>query len=194
MRRSRARRTSCSWASRTPTCVADLYGKLDQQKREASAAPFCQHCWFTYCASTVAALERPVMSKMADKRRGIEVAALRQSLWRAPGEEFGDPAVVDARPSPEVATDYVRWVDTDIMIADPLTKVMDPEKLIVAMQSNFWDLRQPEEGFAKKRARQAQHRRRMKTGSRLTSELVSSLVEALPPVKQEGCEVSSTQC
>ena len=31
--------------------------------------------------------------------------------------------------APEDATDLVRWIDTDVMVADPLTKTMEPVKL-----------------------------------------------------------------
>ena len=36
------------------------------------------------------------------------------------------------------------------MIADPLTKVMDPAKLQAALDTNTWDLRQPTESVVNK--------------------------------------------
>ena len=66
------------------------------------------------------------MSKITDRRLGIEVAALRQSLWRKPGEELG-ACLEDERPSRDEAADVVQWIDTDIMIVDPLTKAMSSE-------------------------------------------------------------------
>ena len=47
------------------------------------------------------------MSKITDRRLGIEVAALRQSLWRKPGEELG-ACLEDERPSQEDAVDVVQ--------------------------------------------------------------------------------------
>ena len=98
------------------------------------------------------------MSKITDRRLGIEVAALRQSLWRKPGEELG-ACLEDERPSQEDAADVVQWIDTDIMIVDPLTKAMTSEKLYKALDSNFWELKQPVESIEKKRQKQRQRRK-----------------------------------
>ena len=58
-----------------------------------------------------------------------------------------------------MATDSIRWIDTDCMIADPLTKVMDPVKLLDALDTNRWSLKQPIESIIKKRAKQLQRRK-----------------------------------
>ena len=113
--------------------------------------------WFTDCQSVRDALVRPTMNKMTDKRLSIKIASMRQSLWRSPGEAVGDPTVSDAPPT--TPTDVVRWIDTDVMIADPLTKVMSPDKLVTAMQSNYWDTSQPIESVVKKRAKQLARRK-----------------------------------
>ena len=42
------------------------------------------------------------------------------------------------------------------MLADPLTKSMDPDKLRVALKTNHWDLNAPVESVIKKRAKQLQ--------------------------------------
>ena len=84
----------------------------------------------------------------------IEIAALRQPLWRAPGRAEGDPDYDDYKP--KKTTDKVRWIDTDVMLADPLTKSMDPDKLRVAMKENYWDLVVPVESVIRKRAKQLQ--------------------------------------
>ena len=100
---------------------------------------------------------KPVASKITDKRLSIEIASLRQSLWRKPGQSSGDPIYDDTRP--KVTTDYVRWIDTDVMIADPLTKVMDPQKLLEALDSNYWSIKQPLEAVIKKKAKQLARRK-----------------------------------
>ena len=64
------------------------------------------------------------------------MAAVRQSLWRTPGRAKGDPRTDDTKPSN--ATDIARWVDTDVMLCDPLTKKMDATKLWEALDSNHW--------------------------------------------------------
>ena len=53
---------------------------------------------------------------------------------------------------PSDATDVIRWVDTDIMACDPLTKKMEGAKLTNAMDSNYWDLRQLHEALLKERS------------------------------------------
>ena len=118
---------------------------------------FVRMVWLTDCKSVYDALRRPVMAKMADKRLGIELACLRQSLWRRRGEAIGDSRMCDEMPAD--STDIVRWIDTDVMVADPLTKAMDPEKLIYVMTHGYYDIKQPIESLAKKRQKQAQRRK-----------------------------------
>ena len=48
----------------------------------------------------------------------------------------------------------MRWIDTDVMLADPLTKQMEANKLIEALDSNEWNIRQPIESVIKERAKQ----------------------------------------
>ena len=134
--------------------LADIFGRLDHMDWEAIAAAFMHAEFFTDCESARAALMRPVHGKMAAKRLGIEVASLRQSLWRSPGETVGVPHIDEKRPTE--TTDSIHWIDTDIMLADPLTKAMTGEKLIEAMRTNKWNLSQPIESLAKKRIKQAQ--------------------------------------
>ena len=96
---------------------------------------------------------RPVQGKMSDKRLGIEVASLRQSLWRIPGEIVGLPGLDEKRP--EETTDSIRWIDTDIMLADPRTKSMASDKLTEALRTNKCDIAQPMESLQRKRIKQS---------------------------------------
>jgi hypothetical protein len=116
--------------------------------------------WLTDCDSAVKALQRPVLADITDKRLAIEMAGLRQNLWRVRGTEIGDPRLSDSRPSDEEATDKVRWIDTDVMIADPLTKIMSAEKLNESMDTNTWDIEQPIASIMKKRQKQMQRRKK----------------------------------
>ena len=133
--------------------VADLFGALDLKRWEASAAKFMRQIWFTDCKSLEETLKNPKCSKHSDKRLSIEIASLRQDLWRKKGEEAGDPYEEDYRPSDELLTDTVRWIDTDVMVADPLTKVMEPTKLVHVMETNELDVKQPIDSIVKKRAK-----------------------------------------
>ena len=85
----------------------------------------------------------------------LKVASLRQALWRVQGAVADDPMVYDDKPTFNQCTDMVMWIDTDVMIADPLTKQMDPEKLIHTLNTGRWDPAQPIESLAKKRAKQS---------------------------------------
>ena len=49
-------------------------------------------------------------------------------------------------------TDILRWKDTDVMIADPLLKVMEPVKLVKALETDVLDVEQPIDSVLKKRA------------------------------------------
>ena len=137
--------------------IADLKGVLDMNNWEASSSSHMKQIWFTDCKSVESSLSRPVMAKVSDKRLGIEIAALRQSLWRKPGQRAGEPHVEDEKPSD--ATDVVRWIDTDVMLADPLTKAMEADKLMTALRTNSWDLTQPIESVIKKKAKQLARRK-----------------------------------
>ena len=64
--------------------------------------------------------------------------------------------VTDTLPSSNDATDVCRWVDTDCMSADALTKQMSPEKLVAAIDTNTWSLEQPIESIVRKRDKQRQ--------------------------------------
>ena len=64
--------------------------------------------------------------------------------------------VTDTLQNSSDATDVCRWVDTDCMLADGLTKQMDPEKLVAAINTNTWSLKQPIESILRKRDKQRQ--------------------------------------
>ena len=110
----------------------------------------------TDCDSSRNALVRPTMGKPTDKRLGMTIASLRQAIWRRRGEAIGAPMVTDTLPSSSDATDVCRWVDTDCMLADALTKQMSPEKLVAAIDTNTWSLEQPIESIVRKKDKQRQ--------------------------------------
>ena len=148
---------------RIRAAIAAMRGQLDSKDWEATAAASFQQIWFTDCKSVHDSLINPVMAKMADKRLSIEIASMRQSLWRERGQRIGEPTVQDEMPSHP--TDIVRWIDTDVMLADPLTKQMEANKLVEAMDSNTWNIRQPIESVIKKRAKQLARRKNPETAT-----------------------------
>ena len=142
---------------RIRAAVCDAFGKLDRKHWERTASQFMQQVWFSDCRSVVDSLLNSNAAKPADKRLSIELASMRQSLWRSPGEEEGDPFLRDERP--KIVTDNIRWIDTSVMIADPLTKIMDPVKLIEALDNNRWNIEQPINSVIVKKAKQLQRRK-----------------------------------
>ncbi|CAE7200469.1 GIP [Symbiodinium sp. CCMP2592] len=138
--------------------VTDIFGCLDMKRWEATSAKFVKQIWMTDCKSLELTLSNPKCNKHSDKRLSIEIASLRQELWRKAGEKAGYPFYDDYKPADDQLTDIVRWIDTDVMIADPLTKVMEPVKLVEALKTNTLDVEQPLESVVKKRAKQLQRR------------------------------------
>ena len=76
---------------------------------------------------------------------------------------------------PEDATDAIRWIDTDVMLADPLTKSMEADKMNEAIDENRWSFKQPVESVLKKRAKQLARRKTV-----LVDELVAAHQPRLP--------------
>ena len=112
--------------------------------------------WFTDCMSLFQALQRPV-AKTVEKRLGMDLAGLRQYLWRVGGESAPDPRDLEAQPEPRSRSDFLRWIDTCVMVADPLTKRMSGDFLMNVIRENGWCIRQPEESKLNKQ-RKAQQR------------------------------------
>ena len=59
--------------------------------------------------------------------------ALRQQIWERNGERTSE---VD-----HSCGDYPRWIDTSVMLADPLTKSMAPDALARTMMTGRLDMR-----------------------------------------------------
>lgn len=130
--------------------VASAHGQLDPDRWCDSSASCMKSVWLTDCRSVAEALKRESLSKVSDKKRGIEFAALRPSLWKRTNDVSPESSVHDERPNTEEATDLIRWVDIVLMITDPLTKAMDPENLIEVFNTNHWNLSQSIESLQKK--------------------------------------------
>ena len=82
------------------------------------------------------------------KRFGIELASLRQFLWRRRGEPAPDWRLLEKLPSQEERTDLCRWIDTTVMPADCLTKLMKVDFLVAIVESNRWNTAQTHEAKA----------------------------------------------
>ena len=60
-------------------------------------------------------------------------------------DEKGNTQAEEKPPGDSEFTDRVRWIDTDVMGADGLTKLMDLSALTTFTSSNSWSLEQPHE-------------------------------------------------
>ena len=69
---------------------ADLHGALGPKHWEMTSSSFRHSLWLTGCKSIYGVLRRTILAKTADKRLAIELASLRQSLWRSCGTAIGD--------------------------------------------------------------------------------------------------------
>ena len=94
---------------------------------------------------------------MVDKRLGIELAALRQNLWRQGGKE--KPAVRMLEDKPNHPTNIIRWIDTTVMLADCLTKAMRDTYLMEVIKTNVWNFAQTEEAKRVEARKQEQRRK-----------------------------------
>ena len=148
--------------------LADMHGQLDTRRWEDSAADSRHMCWITDCKSVRDALCRPVLSKVSDKRLGITLAAMRQSLWRKKGGGKILPRLCDTRP--EDATDSIMWIDTDNMVVDCMTKEMDTQSLRTALDTNIFDPRQSAESKQVKVRKQKSRARSKKKATTVATE------------------------
>ena len=114
--------------SRIRAAVADMRGKVEKKRWEISSSKVMKHLWVTDCDSLKKYLTNPTAAGTEDKRLEIDLEDLRQILWE---DEFGNPKDdlgVDQ-------TDKIIWIDTSAMLADPLTKVMKPTRLLEALET-----------------------------------------------------------
>ena len=74
--------------------LCDVHGRLDEKDWESSAASWCKCLWLTDCKSAEATLHTPV-TKGIDKRLGIELASLRQYLWRRRFQHLPDKRLLE---------------------------------------------------------------------------------------------------
>ena len=163
----------------------DLRTQLNLKTWELSAISRMQNVWITDSNSTVSALTSDSIGKIVDKRLAIEIQALRQNIWRKQGDSLGESGILDTLPKPEDCADIVRWCDTDVMLSDALTKRMDADKLMEAVESNRWSIAQPIESIMKKKLKKA-HRK-------ATHEKAKSRKERLvrEEIDQQICDDSS---
>ena len=139
--------------------IADAHGQLDHSSWESSAASWCTSLWLTDCKSCESTLHKPV-ARGIDKRLGIELASLRQFLWRRRYEPAPDRRMLEELPPDAERTDRCRWIDTTVMACDCLTKDMPEDYLLAILETNRWNVSQTVEAKAVKERKAAGVQRR----------------------------------
>ena len=119
--------------TRLRAAIVDMKGLLDIRNWEESAALAMGHCWMTDCESLYEHLMSQRLNTIENKRLAIDLKALRQFIWERSGDRTLE---VDCS-----CGDYPRWIDTSVMLADPLTKNMKPDRLVECMMTGKFDLR-----------------------------------------------------
>ena len=119
--------------TRIRAAIVDMKGKLNIRDWENSAAENMGHCWMTDCDSLFEHLMSQRLNSIENKRLAIDLMALRQQIWERSGERTLE---ID-----HSCGDYPRWIDTSVMLADPLTKAMSCERLAHTMATGHFDLR-----------------------------------------------------
>ena len=108
--------------ARIRAIIVDAKGELDLANWEESSAESMGHCWMTDCESLFEHLAAPKLNTIDNKRLAIDLTARRPYIWERQGERLD---MID-----HSYGDYPRWIDTSVMIADPLTKDMNADRLI----------------------------------------------------------------
>ena len=139
--------------------IADAHGQLDHRNWESSAASWCKSQWLTDCKSCADSLHKPV-ARGIDKRLGIELASLRQFLWRRRLYDLPDRRLLEELPPDDERTDRCRWIDTTVMSCDCLTKSMPEDYLMKILDTNLWDVAQTVKAKATKLRKAAGVQRR----------------------------------
>ena len=110
----------------------------------------------------------PKNNSVDNKRLAIDLMALRQYVWERNGER--------SQYIEHSCGDYPRWIDTSTMIADPLTKSMDPTRLVNALMTGKLDLRPTPESLAIK-AKNRQLRKNKKENDKRAQEVKQKVVD-----------------
>ena len=140
---------------RIRAAIVDMKGKLDLRNWEESACKTMGHIWLTDCDSLYEHLVSHRLNAVENKRLAIDLMALRQQIWERDGERTLE---VD-----HSCGDYPRWIDTSVMLADPLTKAMSSESLVKTMMTGRFDMRPTAESLMIKEKNRISRKKAKKT-------------------------------
>jgi hypothetical protein len=154
--------------ARLRAAIVDMRGRLNLKDWEQSSSSQMGHVWFTDCDSLYEHLISPKNNSVDNKRLAIDLMALRQYVWERNGER--------SQYIEHSCGDYPRWIDTSTMIADPLTKSMDPTRLVDTLMTGKLDLRPTPESLAIK-AKNRQLRKNKKENEKRAQEVKQKVVD-----------------
>ena len=95
--------------------LTEIKEELNLQRWEAKSSKTQRLLWLTDCNSLCTYLMRAAASGSEDKRLEIDLEGLREHLWTYSDGSPEDHLYIDQ-------TDQVKWIDTSVMLCDPLTK------------------------------------------------------------------------
>ena len=95
--------------------LAEIKEEINLQRWEAQSSKVRRHLWLTDCNSLHTYLTRAAASGSEDKRLEIDLESLREHLWTYSDGSPKDHLYLEQ-------TDQVKWIDTSVMLCDPLTK------------------------------------------------------------------------
>ena len=113
------------------------------------------HIWMTDCDSLYEHLMSQRLNAIENKRLAIDLMALRQQIWERDGERTLE---VD-----HSCGDYPRWIDTSVMLSDPLTKSMTSDTLVRTMMTGIFDMRPTPESLMIKEKNRASRKNGQKS-------------------------------
>ena len=135
-----------------------MKGKLEFRNLEETAARAMGNVWLTDCDSLYEHLMSQRLNSIDNKRLAIDLMALRQQIWDRDGERTLE---ID-----HSCGDYPRWIDTSVMLADPLTKSMDSDRLVHALMTGQFDIRPTAESLMIKEKNRASRRAAKQSANR----------------------------
>ena len=133
-------------AIRWRATIAAMTQDLRIREWEIDAAKALRVLLISDCDSLVSNLHNPKFVRPSDKRLSVDLAAMRQLIWREPGDE---PGKVKDKLSTNDSM-QVKWMDTSKMVVDPMTKSMDATELVKAFSEGRLEWSPTPESIARK--------------------------------------------
>jgi hypothetical protein len=133
-------------ATRLRAAITNFHHDLQIKTWVDTSAKHMKQLWISDCRSLVDHLHAAKFTKVTDKRLSVDLAAIRQYLWREPDQELH---LIKDRLTKDDAH-QIMWIDTSRMLADCLTKFMKESCLTMHMQDGMLKFDATEESKQRK--------------------------------------------